>query len=132
MPFYEYKAKDQTKSCPTCVERFEIQQSIKDAYLTFCPDCGSEIIKLVSQPSGFVFGYRQMSQYNDVTISKTWRDKNGTLHKVNPGDGHLKSPAPSKKITRTPEQIAAIKKRDEKIRQKDRLTRGSGRKRIDT
>lgn len=132
MPFYEYKAKDNEKSCHACIEIFEVMQSIKSEYLKFCPECGNELLKIISNPGGIVFKYRQMNQYSDSKVSKAWRDKNGNLHKITPADGNLKSPTAPNKITRTPEQIAAIKKKDDEARKKDRLLKGSGRKRIDT
>lgn len=50
MPMYVYEAKDAEKSCPKCKSAFEIMQSIHDAKLTVCPDCGAEIIRVIQAP----------------------------------------------------------------------------------
>ncbi len=47
MPTYEYE-------CTSCSLRFEEQQSIKDAPLEQCPECGGNVRRLVSGGSGFV------------------------------------------------------------------------------
>lgn len=45
MPIYRYESKSPTLGCPTCQEGFEITQSIHDAALTHCPDCGAAVVK---------------------------------------------------------------------------------------
>lgn len=47
MPTYEYE-------CNSCHVRFEQQQSIKDAPLEKCPECGGNVHRLVSGGSGFI------------------------------------------------------------------------------
>lgn len=47
MPIYEYK-------CQKCERHFEKRQSISEAPLTVCEECGGELKKLVSL-SGFQF-----------------------------------------------------------------------------
>ena len=48
MPNYEYIAKDQTKACDYCRQRFEVVQSMKDDPLTNCPKCGNHIERVIS------------------------------------------------------------------------------------
>lgn len=50
MPLYVYEAKDPKKGCPTCRASFEVTQSLKDDKLTVCPDCGSEIYRVIQAP----------------------------------------------------------------------------------
>lgn len=44
MPIYEYQ-------CESCTDRFEIKQSMKDAPLTVCPQCGKRVQRLISSPA---------------------------------------------------------------------------------
>lgn len=50
MPIYVYEAKEPKKGCAKCRASFEITQSIKDAKLTKCPDCGAEIYRVIQAP----------------------------------------------------------------------------------
>ncbi len=50
MPLYVYEAKDPSKGCNRCRGGFEITQSLKDAKLTACPDCGAEIFRVIQAP----------------------------------------------------------------------------------
>ncbi len=50
MPLYVYEAKDPSKGCDRCRGGFEITQSLKDAKLTACPDCGAEIFRVIQAP----------------------------------------------------------------------------------
>ena len=50
MPFYEYQAKEKTKSCEFCLNGFEQLQKISDPLLSKCPKCGAPVIKLISAP----------------------------------------------------------------------------------
>lgn len=47
MPTYEYE-------CSRCGLQFERQQSMKDAPIQKCPECGEEVQRLVSGGSGFI------------------------------------------------------------------------------
>lgn len=48
MPTYEYRAKDNTKACDTCRERFEVQQAMSEEPLSACPNCGNAVERLIS------------------------------------------------------------------------------------
>ncbi len=48
MPTYEYE-------CLTEGHRFEEFQNITEAPLTSCPECGSEVRRLISGGAGFLF-----------------------------------------------------------------------------
>ena len=45
MPIYRYERKKPAAGCPRCREGFEVTQSIKDAALATCPDCGGAVAK---------------------------------------------------------------------------------------
>ncbi len=47
MPTYRYEARDEGVACPHCREGFELVQSLNDAPLVFCPDCGAAVRKAV-------------------------------------------------------------------------------------
>ncbi len=49
MPIYEYE-------CDQCKKTFEVRQSIKDAPLSTCPDCGQPVRKLISASSFLLKG----------------------------------------------------------------------------
>ena len=48
MPTYEYE-------CKNCSHTFEVFQSISDPPLTTCPECGSEIRRLIFGGAGVIF-----------------------------------------------------------------------------
>ena len=49
MPMYVYEAK--SGGCAKCASPgFEVMQSINDAKLTQCPDCGVEIFRVIQAP----------------------------------------------------------------------------------
>lgn len=50
MPVYVYEAKAGSKGCGNCRGGFEISQSIKDARLERCPECGGEIFRVIQAP----------------------------------------------------------------------------------
>jgi len=119
MPFYEYQCEDPHHGCQFCIEVFTVMQKMSDDPLLVCPKCGAKITKLISQIGGIITS-RMPNQYNDILNAKYWRDHNGVRHKVGPGDGHSNSPTVSRKQTRSPEEVESIKKRDSKIRKKQR------------
>lgn len=49
MPIYEYE-------CNQCAKILEVSQSIKDAPLSTCPDCGQPVRKLISASSFLLKG----------------------------------------------------------------------------
>ena len=50
MPIYVYEAKDPSKGCAKCCASFEVMQSIKDAPLATCPDCGAGVCRVIQAP----------------------------------------------------------------------------------
>ena len=50
MPIYVYEAQKPDRGCAKCRGGFEIRQSIVDARLTSCPDCGAPIQRVVQAP----------------------------------------------------------------------------------
>ena len=50
MPLYVYEAKDAKRSCGRCRDGFEITQSLKDARLETCPDCGAPVYRVIQAP----------------------------------------------------------------------------------
>jgi putative FmdB family regulatory protein len=49
MPTYEYRASDPKRACDRCREPFEVKQSMRDAPLRKCPECGGPIERLISR-----------------------------------------------------------------------------------
>lgn len=50
MPIYVYEAKNPKEGCKKCSTGFEVTQSLKDAKLTECPDCGASIFRVIQAP----------------------------------------------------------------------------------
>ncbi|MBW1998792.1 MAG: zinc ribbon domain-containing protein [Deltaproteobacteria bacterium] len=48
MPIYEYQAVDPRKSCPRCLNSFEVLQDLEEKPVTTCPECGNKVRKLIS------------------------------------------------------------------------------------
>ncbi|MCD4715645.1 MAG: zinc ribbon domain-containing protein [Desulfobacterales bacterium] len=48
MPIYEYEPLNPKKSCPECINRFEIIQGINEKPLSRCPNCGQKVRKVIS------------------------------------------------------------------------------------
>jgi putative FmdB family regulatory protein len=57
MPTYEYE-------CNSCRVRFERQQSMKEASLKTCPECGGNVQRLVSGGSGFILKSQGQSHHD--------------------------------------------------------------------
>lgn len=49
MPIYVYQASSE-QHCPTCRDTFERRQSITDARLEACPDCGAPVRQVITPP----------------------------------------------------------------------------------
>lgn len=120
MPFYEYKATEESRSCSYCKSGFEYTQSIREAYLSTCPECGCNIEKLVSLPAAVVIKNREANQYAEVKSAKYWRDKNGVRHKVTAADGHSGSATVTKQ-TASPELVEKRKKHYKEMDKQKRL-----------
>ncbi|RKY29053.1 MAG: zinc ribbon domain-containing protein [Candidatus Omnitrophota bacterium] len=56
MPIYIYKVKEGLRGCKFCREGFEILQRINDAPLKRCPECGEEVVRVLSN---FSVGFSQ-------------------------------------------------------------------------
>jgi putative FmdB family regulatory protein len=50
VPVYVYEAKDASSGCGRCAGGFEVTQSIKDAKIEKCPDCGAEVYRVIQAP----------------------------------------------------------------------------------
>jgi len=48
MPNYDYK-------CQSCGHVFEVFQSMKDAHIKECPECGGRVKRLIGAGSGLIF-----------------------------------------------------------------------------
>ena len=51
MPIYDYQAKDPAKGCARCRTPFEAMRRLDDPPLTHCPNCGTEVAKLIAAPA---------------------------------------------------------------------------------
>ncbi|MBO7166530.1 MAG: zinc ribbon domain-containing protein [Kiritimatiellae bacterium] len=51
MPIYHYESIDGEKGCDYCKKSFQTTQSINDAKLDTCPQCGSKIRRIICAPA---------------------------------------------------------------------------------
>ena len=49
MPVYVYEARE--KGCKHCAHGFEISQSLNDAKLERCPECGAAVRRVICAPA---------------------------------------------------------------------------------
>ena len=82
MPVYEYEHTQQ--SCPLGAT-FEVQQSIHDAPLTHCPECGQEIKKLISRSN--ISTPRSNAELKDMGFTKLVKRDSGVYENVTARDG---------------------------------------------
>ena len=47
---YVYEARDPAKGCAKCRAGLEVRQSLSDARLTVCPECGAEVFRVIQAP----------------------------------------------------------------------------------
>ena len=118
MSTYEYLGTN--PECELCSSIFEVVQSIKDDPLKTCPCCGLPIEKRISLVHGYIVSNREANQFSDIKQAKYWRDKNGDRHPVTPSDGCSKSATVSKQ-TKSPEEVAVIKKRASALAKQRRI-----------
>jgi putative FmdB family regulatory protein len=59
MPTYEYE-------CSRCGLQFERQQSMTDAPIKECPECGAAVRKLISGGSGFIMKTSDVSRRDQM------------------------------------------------------------------
>ena len=50
MPIYVYEANEPEKGCGRCRGGFEVMQSLKDARLERCPECGGPVSRVIQAP----------------------------------------------------------------------------------
>ncbi len=51
MPIYEYQVAEGAKGCPFCADGFERIQTLSEAKLEKCPECGAPVVRVISAPS---------------------------------------------------------------------------------
>lgn len=66
MPTYEYE-------CTACSMRFEREQSMTDAPLAICPECGGAVRRLVSGGTGFIFRGESRASSGSCSLETTGR-----------------------------------------------------------
>ncbi len=50
MPIYVYEVDETEKGCRKCCGGFEVMQSLKDARLERCPECGARVSRVIQAP----------------------------------------------------------------------------------
>ena len=73
MPTYEYE-------CKSCKASFEIFQSMSDAPVKVCPECGKEVRRIINGGSGIIFkgsGFYVTDKSKNAAIVSPKTDKTG-------------------------------------------------------
>ena len=101
MPTYEYE-------CKSCSHTFEVFQSMSDPPLKDCPECGSEVRRLIFGGSGVIFkgsGFYvtdkgKGGKADKPSASKKPPDTGSTANEAAKGDAAKSNPtpAPSEKV----------------------------------
>jgi len=84
MPTYDYRATDPEKAPPCCAEGFEVVQTMSEAPLEKCPECGGPITKVIGAP-----GFTMRSTKG--TLSDKNLKKAGFKKLVKEGDGKYRN-----------------------------------------
>ena len=84
MPTYEYQAVDPQHACDACRARFEVRQSMKDAPLEKCPQCGAPVERVISLCS-----VSTTQSVKSMLSDKNIKEK-GFTKLVNEGDGKFR------------------------------------------
>ena len=84
MPTYVYEAVDKKRSCKTCRDGFETDQSIKDDPLRNCPECGSPIRRVITGVN------ISTARSTKSLLSDKNLKKHGFTKLVNEGDGKFR------------------------------------------
>jgi putative FmdB family regulatory protein len=84
MPTYEYE-------CKTCGHTFDVFQSMSDALIKICPQCGKEVRRLINGGSGVIF--KGSGFY--VTDKSSRSGKTKTANTAGSDQSAAKSPAPA-------------------------------------
>ena len=50
MPLYDYRAKDESRSCDHCREGFEVTHGMRESGPEKCPKCGVQVVRAISAP----------------------------------------------------------------------------------
>lgn len=66
MPTYEYE-------CTACSMRFEQEQSMTEAPLKSCPECGGTVRRVVSGGTGFIFRGEGKAATGSCSLETTGR-----------------------------------------------------------
>jgi putative FmdB family regulatory protein len=82
VPTYVYRAK--TGGCKLCGTSFEQKQSIKDAPLQKCPECGAPVERVICAP------FLQTGRSDKSVLSDDNLQKHGFDKLINEGDGKFR------------------------------------------
>lgn len=85
MPIYEYEHSDQFCSLG---KAFDVTQSVHDATLTSCPQCGRPVRKLISLSN--INTPKTNTELRDQGFTKLVRRDKGIYENVTPRDGESK------------------------------------------
>ena len=86
MPLYVYRATNPERCCAHCRRDFEVLQSLRDAKLTKCPECGAPVAKQVTScNSAFPQGAATLRNLGMARLEKR---SDGSYENVSAQDGH--------------------------------------------
>ena len=74
MPIYEYQAAKQDQACRFCIDPFEVLQGLHEERLSTCPECGREVVRIISWCRAAVMEASE----EDVRVSRTIKEYENT------------------------------------------------------
>ena len=80
MPIYEYKVREGRDGCGHCRESFTVEQKIKDAALTTCPQCGAPVERLIFAPG--IASSKGNAELKNLGFTKLVRRDQGVYENV--------------------------------------------------
>lgn len=84
MPIYEYAPEDGKKACDFCRDGFEAKQSMSEAPLEKCPECGAPVKRTIF-PVGIATNKPSKKLLSDQNLKK-----HGFTKLVNEGEGKFR------------------------------------------
>jgi putative FmdB family regulatory protein len=88
MPVYEYGASGESEGCKVCNPGFSIHQGMNEESLKKCPECGSDIKRLLFVPN--ISAPTSDTEYRDMGFTKLVKRDDGVYENVTQRGGESK------------------------------------------
>jgi putative FmdB family regulatory protein len=86
MPLYVYRATSPERCCASCRRDFEVLQSLRDAKLTACPECGAPVARqFTTCNAAFPQGAAAL---RNIGMARLEKRSDGSYENVSAQEGH--------------------------------------------